>query len=207
MRKPKSTPKLDLFGEPDMAASYKRIEGCSTIRHDLRHKMQLNCDEYVLIDAFYRASMDGKVKPTQFVVLHTGFSESEMQTMLLTLIPRGFLTNTLLPGPNWMVHFTNLDDNFDALWNTWPSARRGNQATAKRYYSKALGETTHEHIMEAAIRYLTWKKNAKTAMHYIKLLTSFLGEDKCYMDEHTAPTEQQLDEQTEERVYGGYVRR
>ena len=68
-----------------------RIRGFTTINHEHRMKLRLNCSEYVLMDYIANCTEKKKAYTNINCYEQTGFNNEEQQILLKRLINKGFI--------------------------------------------------------------------------------------------------------------------
>lgn len=98
------------------------INGHSTINHNLRVKLRLNCSEYVMMDFLHNQKIASKVPDIQDCYKATGFSENEQKAVLTKLIEKGMLINPdkfaseFIITDKWLNVFTSVEKEFEEFF-------------------------------------------------------------------------------------------
>lgn len=151
----------------DMTVSLPEIKGSSTINHNVRVKLGLNCSEYCFMEYIYR--MVKKSKPISIAQTYeeTGFTEAEQIAMGDALVIKGFLlleiTNPPTITTKFESAFTDIASEFEnKFWTkdgrtAWP----GSKVKSLELYRKARLKYPAETLIsqrDEYFRYLNCEK-------------------------------------------------
>jgi hypothetical protein len=177
------------------------VHGRTIINHKVRSKVNISCNEYVIMDFIMNLFFECK-KPfdpkthEEKLYKAIGCYFYQIEVPIQGLITKGLLSceeGLYLTTEKWDQHFNHVDveTEFAELWNKYGA--KGNRKTALNYYRTLKKEgVTYEHIDAQMDIYLEFIKLTDT---YIMHLSSFLSpgfkkyDDECYktkVDEVTA---------------------
>lgn len=104
----------------DFKSKPPKVHGHTTINHEARMELLLNCSEYVFMD-WFTAEL-GKQKEPEIMSCYTrtGFTPDQQQKLLHSLIKKGFLMPTSDDTPKltdkWHTAFADLDVEFEQMF-------------------------------------------------------------------------------------------
>jgi len=118
----------------DYRSKPPRIEGTTTINHDLRVKMELGPMEFVLMDAIVWLKERRKLVTDVTVYIRTGLVPQEQTMALEMLVKKGFVypeaeaDGTPALSEKWSSFFTSIEDEFPEFWTKdgkvcWPGSK------------------------------------------------------------------------------------
>lgn len=157
------------------------IKGKTTIEHAKRIKFELNCSEYVLIEAFLELSTNMNLSEINTVELYPhiykliGFTLPEYRESGISLTKKDLLQKTLTGNytinSKWTgIKQQEISDSFEKIWTLY--GRVGNKAKAKIMFQRALKKIDSEYMEKRINLYLLFlKESGQIQMH----LSSFLN--------------------------------
>lgn len=167
-----------------------KIIGSTTIDHNQRVKMKLNCSEYVMI-SFLNSYVEKSIKITvEECYRKTGFVEEEQYRLLTALQQKAFVVmsegNVFEITSKWKTSFSSYEDEFEKhFWviagsNAWP----GSKKQAKDNYIKARKKHPIEFLMNARNDYFEYLDAChSTGFMRQKMMASvFLGPQERYLE-------------------------
>ena len=96
------------------------VHGRTTINHEARMKLLLNCSEYVFMDWFYRETSKGKEPEVMDCYVNTGFTPEQQGRIMKGLIVKGFLLGGIGDSPTitekWTDGFADFDQEFERFF-------------------------------------------------------------------------------------------
>lgn len=150
-----------------------KIIGFSTINHNVRVRMELSLEDYVLMDYIYSHNQIDN-KPITFgkYYNHTGFIYEEIEFLFVRLKKRNLLVwdekhKRVDVCEEWYDIFSS-DKIFNELWKIHP---KGNKLVAKGCLPKALKKIPFDKLKEKLIAYVSSVEEFK----YRKDLSSWLN--------------------------------
>lgn len=163
----------------DYKSSMPKVHGRTTINHEARMELMINCSEYVFMDWFYREISKKKDPDVADCYVKTGFNTEQQQMLMQRLITKGFLIaapdKTPILTPKWEASFADLDKEFEKFF--WVKdgkvCWRGSKEKAKELYIKLRRSTSRELILKKRNMYFklleleTWRQKM--------MATVFLG--------------------------------
>jgi hypothetical protein len=97
------------------------IVGSTTINHEARTRLGLNCSEYCLLDFLYRKQQNKERSDSIAVYVSTGFTEQEIITLFKGLIQKSFIMTSggeYTLTSKWAEGFADIEKEFDEyFWN------------------------------------------------------------------------------------------
>lgn len=169
------------------------IVGKTIIIHNIRHKLKISCDEYVLLDYLYTREQR---KPGQRITYgslahHTGFAESDLIILWPLLKERGLVarcekTKNVRTTEKWNDLFLMEKESFEIFWTVYGRIESkaigsiGNKAKASEMYKKALKIADAETLLESAKTYTKYCHETGT---FIKNCSSWLNPTYQYWDD------------------------
>lgn len=148
---------------PEVMSLPRKIIGSTTINHEVRTRLCISNNEYVMMDffdKFHKAS-----KPIQFVQIyeHIGIEKEEASEMISRLFHKGFIerydkgVSVLKPSEKWYQGFNEVDNEFESFWKpmdfvvagtkkhiTWTGAK----PDALTKYRKLRKEENYEYLLK-----------------------------------------------------------
>ena len=128
------------------------IIGSTTINHETRVRLGLNCSEYCLLDHLSRKEEKGDQADTLTTFINTGFTVKETQILFGALVIKGFVRidgNKYILTDKWAEAFPDMDKEFDN--NFWRVDRKvswtGTRRKALEYYVKLRKRYSSEFLM------------------------------------------------------------
>jgi hypothetical protein len=135
----------------DMTVSLPEIKGSSTINHNVRVKLGLNCSEYCLMEYIYRMVKKDKEISIAKTYEETGFTEAEQVAMGDALVMKGFLFLEICNPPKitskFESAFTDMTSEFEnKFWTkdgrtAWPGSKAKSLELYKKTRLKYPAET------------------------------------------------------------------
>lgn len=182
------------MGNPvnDYRTKPPRIEGTTTINHDLRVKMGLGCMEYVLMDAIVWLKDRRKLVTDVSVYIRTGLVPEEQVMTLEMLVKKGFVypnaesDGTPHLSDKWKSFFTSIEEEFTEFWTKdgkvcWP----GSKPKAMELYVQARKKASKGFILEKRDAYFEYLDLVhQGGFNRPKMMaTVFLGKQERYMED------------------------
>ena len=192
----------------DFKSKAPEITGFSTINHNLRVKLGLNCSEYIIIDYVHNRNLAGKPADIQHCKVRTGFGQHEQEYILNSLIKKGFIlppsegaTRFAVSG-KWREALSNIEDEFEkSFWVIFDKEKRrfipcwpGSKSQAKKNYAKVRKSYTHEFLLQKRSEYFEYLDAChKTGFIRQKMMASvFLGPQERFLEDWKQQKETQL---------------
>jgi len=187
-----------------------RVYGSTKISHNIRVKMGLGCQEYVLMECI--VSLLAKRKPVTDVIVYqeTGLVPEEAGMTLEMLVKKGYIypeaTADGAPNvsPMWRSHFTSAEGEFDEFWTKdgkvcWT----GSKPKAKELYVNVRKEHEKEFVMSQRDAYFEFLNiTAKGGFNRPKMMaTVFLGAQERFMEDWPAYIKTEQERQEREASY------
>jgi hypothetical protein len=147
------------------------IIGSTTINHEARIRLSLNCSEYCLLDHLSKKTEKGDQADTLTIYINTGFTVKETQMLLNSLILKGFVRIETEAGKyslttKWEEAFPDIEKEFDS--NFWRIERKvvwtGTRRKALEYYVKLRKKYSSVFLMDQRnnyFNYLTLQKELR----------------------------------------------
>jgi hypothetical protein len=140
-----------------------RISGSSTINHQVRVELGLNCSEYVLMDYIYQKVQKKEEMNVLATYVRLGLTDEEQTRLLKSLVHKGFVLPIEESPPvitdKWISSFKDLETEFNEHF--WKLDGRtfwtGSKKKAKEWYIKLRKKYSKE--------FLTGQRD-----HYAKML-------------------------------------
>lgn len=142
------------------------IIGSTTINHEARVRMALNCSEYCLLDHLARKTEKGDQADALTIYINTGITVKETQAILGNLVLKGFarIDNGKYSLTNkWYEAFPDIEKEFDN--NFWRINREvvwtGTKKKALEYYIRLRKRYSSVFLMEQRNNYFNYLKLQK----------------------------------------------
>ena len=109
----------------EFRSSPPKIIGSTTINHEIRVKLGLNCSEYCMLDHLSKKEDKGQLADTLSVYIHTGFAEEAQTAILKSLMLKAMVAITsdaggrdqdIVVSNKWYDAFPDLNKEFDQFW-------------------------------------------------------------------------------------------
>lgn len=106
---------------PEIISTPRRITGSTTINHEVRVKLKLNMDEYVMMDFFERFHKASKQISYIQIFENIGIEKEEAKELISSLFHKSMLEtysgiNALRPSATWYGAFGDIKNEFDVFW-------------------------------------------------------------------------------------------
>lgn len=110
----------------EFRSSPPKIIGSTTINHEIRIKLGLNCSEYCMLDHLSRKEDKGELADTLSVYIHTGFLEEAQEAILKALMLKAMVAivsgvdgkgQEIKISQKWFDAFPDLDREFEQFWH------------------------------------------------------------------------------------------
>lgn len=185
-----------------------KIIGSTKINHALRVKMELGCQEFVLMEAI--VTLRAKHKPVTDMSVYqlTGLVPQEATMTLESLVRKGFIfpmaTADGAPdiAPKWNTFFTSAEDEFDEFWTKdgkvcWT----GSKPKAKQLYIQRRKDEDKEFLIGQRDAYFEFLEvTAKGGFNRPKMMcTVFLGAQERFMEDWQEYTKEELEKQEKKK--------
>ncbi len=171
----------------DYKSGMPKVHGRTTINHEARMELMINCSEYVFLDWVYREISKGKEPDIAECYIKTGFNSEQQQMLIQRLIKKGFMypgkEDSINLTPKWESSFADLDMEFESYF--WKKSGKvcwtGSKGKAKTLYIKLRKSTSRDLILKQRNMYFklleidTWRQKM--------MATVFLGPDQRWKDE------------------------
>lgn len=144
-----------------------KVSGSTTINHEARVFLGLNCSEYVMMNYIYQCAKNRTPLEISRAYEKTGFTEEEQVSVTRGLANKGFLIITSNPVPvltsKWASGFTNLEEEFEKeFWTkdgkvVWTGSSK---KQSFKFYEEARKKYPKEIIIkgrEEYLEYLSWE--------------------------------------------------
>lgn len=144
-----------------------KVSGITTINHEARVFLGLNCSEYVMMNYIYQCAKNRTPLEISRTYEKTGFTEEEQVSVTRGLANKGFLIITSKPVPiitsKWASGFANLEDEFEKeFWTkngkvVWTGSSK---KQSFKFYEEARKKYPKETIikgMDEYLEYLSWE--------------------------------------------------
>lgn len=163
-----SKPKHPLDMAFKRKAELQFVRGSSTIKHRIRAKLHLTCEEYIFLD-FFKNWQDVKYELPTFHIIwkNLGITYQELQPIIESLKKKQFLykdrrTGIVTTSIIWDNEF-NTENKFELLWEL---SRYGNKENAKIAYLKTMKIIGHDKLMGYYKKYLKYcEDSGQNKMH------------------------------------------
>lgn len=183
----------------DFKTSAPSIVGFSTINHNIRVKLGLNCSEYVIIDYIHSRNTAGKVTDIDNCFIKTGFKKEEQSRLLESLMKKGFIIppmdgdQAFKITSKWTSALSSIDKEFEkefwVMFNPdtmkqevcWP----GSKSTAKKNYAGVRKGYTFDFLMSQRNHYFAYLETChKYGFARQKMMASvFLGPQERFLED------------------------
>lgn len=167
----------------DFQSGMPNVHGRTTINHEARVKLMLNCSEYVFMEWLHRETQKGKDPDTLECYVNTGFNEEQQQMLMKTLISKGMIMPSDDKTPTittrWESAFANLDAEFEKFF--WVKDGKvcwtGSKPKAKTLYINLRKKVSRELILKQRNTYFKYLEcEEKLGFRRQKMMaTVFLG--------------------------------
>jgi hypothetical protein len=155
----------------EFRSSPPKIIGSTTINHEIRVKLGLNCSEYCMLDHLSRKEDKGELADTLSVYIHTGFLEEAQEAILKTLMLKAMVAITsdvggrnqeIVVSKKWYDAFPDLDKEFDQFWfenligGRKAPAWTGTKKKAIEYWHKLRKKYSFDYMMSQRAAYFEY---------------------------------------------------
>lgn len=149
------------------------IIGSTTINHEARIRLSLNCSEYCLLDHLSRKTEKGDQADTLTIYINTGFTVKETQILLNSLVLKGFVrieseTGKYSLTTKWEEAFPDIEKEFDNIF--WRTDRKvvwtGTKKKALEYYVKTRKKYSAVFLMDQRNNYFNYLKLQKELRNF-----------------------------------------
>lgn len=175
----------------DFKSEPPKVFGRSTINHEARMELMLNCSEYVFMDWFYREVSKGKEPEILDCYVNTGFTGDQQQRLMKSLITKGFLIPTNDDSPKltskWESGFADLDKEFEVYF--WKQDGKvcwnGSKPNALKLYVKLRKNISRDFLLKQRNTYFKYLEcEHKLGFQRPKLMCSvFLGPQERFNED------------------------
>jgi hypothetical protein len=149
----------------DKLDSYKSkapaIIGSTTINHEARIRLGLNCSEYCLLDHLTRQEDKGQHADMLTIYINTGFTMAEVEKLFGTLVLKGFArvdNGKYILTKKWEEGFADIENEFDNMF--WKIDNKvvwtGTRKKALEYYVKLRKRYSSEFLMTQRNNYFNF---------------------------------------------------
>jgi hypothetical protein len=176
----------------DFKSEMPKVHGRTTINHEARMQLMINCSEYVFMDWLHRA-FQNKMKEPDVIdcYVKTGFTSDQQQRLMKSLIQKGFLSPTDNDSPTmtqkWNSAFADLDKEFDEFFwvKNFKVCWTGSKPIAKKLYVQLRRNVSREFLMHQRNTYFAYLEcEAKLGFARQKMMaTVFLGKAERYNED------------------------
>lgn len=156
------------------------IIGSTTINHEARVRLGLNCSEYCLLDFLYRKQLNKEQSDTTSAYISTGFSESEVIAIFKGLIVKSFIyisNGKYELTKKWQEGFANLENEFEEFfWKekvtdsngkiTDKVAWTGTKKKAIDYYIRLRKQYSKDFLVSQRDRYFEYLRLQKRLRNF-----------------------------------------
>lgn len=153
----------------DYRSGAPRIAGSTTINHEIRVQLQLNCSEYVLLDHLSRKQDKHELADTLSVYIQTGFTEKNQELLFKGLIGKGFIylegDNNFTVTDKWYDVFSDIEKEFNQhFWlemdkkGNRKTAWTGTKKKALEYYIKLRKKYSCQYLADQRRYYFEYLK-------------------------------------------------
>lgn len=197
----------------DFESEMPKVHGRTTINHEARMELMVNCSEYVFMDWLYREMNKGKEPDIRECYVKTGFTSKQQQVLMKGLIMKGFLTPSEAETPvmteKWNSAFADLDKEFEQFF--WVKSGKvcwtGSKPQARRLYVELRRNVSRERLMHQRNTYFAYLEcEAKLGFARQKMMaTVFLGKAERWDEDWETQLQEcrkrlnKLDEEIEKR--------
>lgn len=106
---------------PEVVSTPRRIIGSTIINHEVRCKLELSNDQYVMMDFFEKFCKDSKQISYIQIYEHIGMDKEFAKLIISTLFHKSLLEtyngiNALRPSALWYNAFGDIKNEFDVFW-------------------------------------------------------------------------------------------
>lgn len=154
----------------EFRSSPPKITGSTTINHEIRVKLGLNCSEYCILDHLSRKEDKGELADTLSVYIHTGFLEDDQERLLKGLMVKAMVVivsgidgrgQEIKISQKWFDAFPDIDKEFEEFWHEKITDKNGRYAnmTAWTGTKKKAIEYWHKLRKKYSFEYLMAQRN------------------------------------------------
>jgi hypothetical protein len=159
----------------DFRSSAPKITGSTTINHEIRVKLGLNCSEYCMMDHLSRKEDKGEFADTLSVFISTGFAEVAQTALLKELMKKAMVAvvsgvdgkgQEIKISQKWLDAFPDIDREFEFFWvEIIPDAKgvphqrpawTGTKKKALEYWHKLRKKYSLEYMMAQRASYFEY---------------------------------------------------
>lgn len=175
------------------------IAGFSTINHNLRVKLKMNCSEYVILDYIHNRQMNKKLADTDHCYTRTGFSKEEQRYIITSLIKKGFIlppaedASTFTLTSKWTSALSSLETEFErGFWvklnprtNRLENCWHGSKSQAKKNYTKVRKIHSYEFLVQKRDEYFQYLEAAEQSgfLRQKMMCSVFLGPQERFLED------------------------
>lgn len=179
-------------------SSAPSISGHTTINHNIRVKLGMNCSEYVMMDFIQEQKNKGIIPDVSDCWRKTGFKEEEQTHLIKNLIMKNFIEvskkdpNDFEIREKWKNAFKSIDDEFEIFWHELNPEKHkfevcwtGSKPLAKSNFLKVRKKYAFDFLLKQRSEYFEFLKAChETGFPRQKMMcTVFLGPQERFLED------------------------